>query len=178
MLDPFVRRTRPRRFSRQRHPRMPAPEGDAYENEGTASPDMSSDLPMPRPRRMTNPGGDRGSPSSTDESEHMNPVEQARDELLKRQDAAINAGKKVIESQRELMNLFWQRLDLIRRTQSTSTEDSTTMEYEASDSMETPPQDSPRSEDVDLSDPAWRMSHPLYRLSSSPLPREGKGTEP
>ena len=160
MLDPFVRRTRPRRFSRQRHPRMPAPEGDAYENEGTASPDVSSDLPMPRPRRMTNPGGDRGSPSSTDESEHVNPVEQARDELLKRQDAAINAGKKVIESQRELMNLFWQRLDLIRRTQSASTEDSTTMECEASDSMETPSQDSAVSEDIDLSDPAWRMSHP------------------
>ena len=160
MLDPFVRRTRPRRFSRQRHPRMPAPEEDAYENEGTASPDMSSDLPMPRPRRMTNPGGDRGSPSSTDESEHVNPVEQARDELLKRQDAAINAGKKVIESQRELMNLFWQRLDLIRRTQSASTEDSTTMECEASDSMEMPSQDSAMSEDIDLSDPAWRMSHP------------------
>ena len=160
MMDPFVRRTRPRRFSRQRHPRMPAPEEDADENGGTDSPGMSSDLPMPRPRRMTKPGGDRGSPSSTDESEHMNPVEQARDELLKRQDAAINAGKKVIESQRELMNLFWQRLDLIRRTQSASTEDSTTMECEASDSMETPSQDSAMSEDTDLSDPAWRMSHP------------------
>ena len=45
MTDPFVRRTRPRRFSRQRHPRMPAPEEDADENEGTDSPDMSSDLP-------------------------------------------------------------------------------------------------------------------------------------
>ena len=59
-----------------------------------------------------------------------------------------------------LMNLFWQRLDLIRRTQSTSTEDSTTMEYVACDSIETPSQDSAMSEDVDMSDPAWRMSHP------------------
>ena len=145
---------------RQRHPRMPAPEENADENEGTDSPDVSSDLPMPRPRRMPRPGDERGSPSSMDEPEHVDPVEQARDELLKRQDAAINAGKKVLESQRELMNLFWQRLDLIRRTQSTSTEDSTTMEYVACDSIETPSQDSAMSEDVDMSDPAWRMSHP------------------
>ena len=46
-----------------------------------------------------------------DESEHMNPVEQARDELLSDK-MQLNAGKKVIESQRELMDLFWQRIDL------------------------------------------------------------------
>ena len=34
------------------------------------------------------------------------------------------------------------------------------MEYGACDSTETPSQDSAMSEDVDLSDPAWRMSHP------------------
>ena len=88
---------------------MPAPEENADENEGTDSPDVSSDLPMPRPRRMPRPGDERGSPSSMDEPEHVDPVEQARDELLKRQDAAINAGKKVIESQHFCFFLFFQR---------------------------------------------------------------------